>query len=40
LSDELKYLMDFSWDWEVTRVSETEFTMLFPSRETLRMNTR
>ncbi|KAK1696377.1 hypothetical protein QYE76_013074 [Lolium multiflorum] len=40
LSDELKYLMDVSWDWQVTRVSETEFTVRFPSRETLRMNTR
>jgi hypothetical protein len=40
LSDELKYLMDVNWDWQVTRVSESEFTVLFPSRETLRMNTR
>jgi hypothetical protein len=40
LSDELKSLLDDLWDWQVTRVSDTEFCVRFPSRETLRMSTR
>jgi hypothetical protein len=40
LSDELKSLLDDPWDWQVTRVSDTEFCVRFPSRETLRMSTR
>jgi hypothetical protein len=40
LSDELKHLVDEAWDWQVAKVSETEFSVRFPSRETLRMSTR
>jgi hypothetical protein len=40
LSNELKHLMDDSWDWQVAKVSESEFSVRFPSRETLRMSTR
>ncbi|KAK1611592.1 hypothetical protein QYE76_035265 [Lolium multiflorum] len=40
LSDELKSLLDDLWDWQVSKVSDTEFCVRFPSRETLRMSTR
>jgi hypothetical protein len=40
LLDELKHLVDEAWDWQVAKVSETEFSVRFPSRETLRMSTR
>jgi hypothetical protein len=40
LSSELKHLMDDLWDWQVRKLSETEFGVSFPSRETLRMTTR
>ncbi|KAK1677133.1 hypothetical protein QYE76_037981 [Lolium multiflorum] len=40
LADELKNLLDGSWDWRVAKVSEKEFSVRFPSRETLRMSTR
>ncbi|KAK1678769.1 hypothetical protein QYE76_039617 [Lolium multiflorum] len=39
LSDELKVLMDDLWDWQVKRVSETEFSVVFPSRQTMRLCT-
>jgi hypothetical protein len=32
--------MDDSWDWQVAKVSESEFSVRFSSRETLRMSTR
>jgi hypothetical protein len=35
LSDELKNLVDDLWDWQVTKVSESEFTVCFPSWATL-----
>jgi hypothetical protein len=40
LADELKNLLDGAWDWSVAKVSEKEFSVRFPSRETLRMSTR
>jgi hypothetical protein len=40
LSNELKHLVDEEWDWQVAKVSESEFSVHFPSRETLRMSTR
>ncbi|KAK1604354.1 hypothetical protein QYE76_028027 [Lolium multiflorum] len=40
LSDELKSLLDDLWDWQVARVSDTEYCMRFPSRGTLRMSMR
>ncbi|KAK1662741.1 hypothetical protein QYE76_050900 [Lolium multiflorum] len=39
VSDELKNLVDDLWDWQVTKVSESEFTVRFPSRATLKMGT-
>jgi hypothetical protein len=39
LSDELKLLVDELWDWQVCRVSDSKFTVVFPSRETRRMCT-
>jgi hypothetical protein len=39
LANKLKHLMDDSWDWQVAKVSESEFSVRFPSRETLRMST-
>ncbi|KAK1646860.1 hypothetical protein QYE76_064665 [Lolium multiflorum] len=39
LSDELKNLVDDLWDWQVTKVTESEFTVKFPSRATLKMST-
>ncbi|KAK1664381.1 hypothetical protein QYE76_052540 [Lolium multiflorum] len=40
LAEELKNLLDGSWDRRVAKVSEKEFSVHFPSRETLRMSTR
>jgi hypothetical protein len=40
LSNELKHLVDEAWDWQVVKVSESEFSVRFLSRETLRMSTR
>jgi hypothetical protein len=40
LSNELKHLVDEAWVWQVVKVSESEFSVRFPSRETLRMSTR
>jgi hypothetical protein len=39
VSDELKNLVDDLWDWQVTKVSESEFMGRFPSRATLKMST-
>jgi hypothetical protein len=39
LSDELKHLVDDLWDWQVKKVSESEFSVVFPSRQTLRLCT-
>jgi hypothetical protein len=39
LTEELKLMVDENWDWQVSRVSESEFTVVFPSRETRRMCT-
>ncbi|KAK1696200.1 hypothetical protein QYE76_012897 [Lolium multiflorum] len=39
LSDELKHLVDELWDWQVRKLSEVEFSVVFPSRETLRLST-
>jgi hypothetical protein len=40
LDAELKDLVDDRWDWRVCRVSEIEFSVVFPSQATLRMGTR
>jgi hypothetical protein len=40
LSNELKHLVDDQWDWQVLKVTDSEFSVCFPSRETLRMSTR
>ncbi|KAK1665836.1 hypothetical protein QYE76_053995 [Lolium multiflorum] len=39
LSGELKSLVDECWDWQVTRQSESEFSVQFPSRATLKLST-
>jgi hypothetical protein len=39
LTEELKLLVDDLWDWQVTKQSEFEFTVVFPSRATLRLAT-
>nr|XP_051211535.1 uncharacterized protein LOC127329029 [Lolium perenne] len=39
LSDELKNLVDDLWDWQVAKVSKSEFTVCFPSRATLKIST-
>jgi hypothetical protein len=40
LSAELKHLVDDLWDWQVRRMSETEFSVTFPTRQTLCLSTR
>jgi hypothetical protein len=40
LSNELKNLLDDLWDWQVVKLSDSEFSVHFPSRETLLMWTR
>ncbi|KAK1696065.1 hypothetical protein QYE76_012762 [Lolium multiflorum] len=39
LSDKLKHLVDEMWDWQVCRLSDTEFSVVFLSRETMRLST-
>nr|XP_051212111.1 uncharacterized protein LOC127329677 [Lolium perenne] len=39
LSDELKNLVDDLWDWQVSKITDSEFTVHFPSRATLKMST-
>jgi hypothetical protein len=39
LSAELKNLIDELWDWMSCQLSETEFSVVFPSQSTLRMAT-
>jgi hypothetical protein len=39
LTEELKLLVDDLWDWQVTKKSDSEFTVVFPSRATLRLAT-
>jgi hypothetical protein len=34
LSAELEHLVDDMWDWQVRRMSETEFSVTFPTRQT------
>jgi hypothetical protein len=40
LSNELMHLVDEQWDWQVNKITDSEFSVHFPSRETLRMSTR
>jgi hypothetical protein len=40
LSEELKELVDDQWDWLACKLSESEFSVVFPSQATLRMGTR
>jgi hypothetical protein len=40
ISEEFKDLVDEQWDWQVCRLSETEFSVCFPSQAMLRMGTR
>ena len=40
LLDELKELVDDKWDWQVRKLSNTDFMVVFPSKELLRMASR
>ena len=40
VEEEFKELVDESWQWQVKQVSPTEFTLVFPSKELLRMAMR
>ena len=40
LMDELRELVDDKWDWQVRKLSSTDFMVVFPSRELLRMASR
>jgi hypothetical protein len=37
---EFKDLVEEDWDWQVHKVSETDFSLVFPSKESLRMAIR
>ena len=40
VEEEFKELMDENWQWQVKQISPTEFTLVFPSKELLRMAMR
>jgi hypothetical protein len=40
LADELKHMIDELWNWQVQKLTASEFAVVFPSKETLRMGTR
>jgi hypothetical protein len=40
LADELKHLIDELWNWQERKLTASEFAVVFPSKETLRMGTR
>ena len=40
LMEELRELVDDNWDWQVRKLSTTDFMVVFPSRELLRMASR
>ena len=40
LEEEFKELVDESWNWQVCKLNQTEFTLVFPSKELLRMASR
>ncbi|KAK1625985.1 hypothetical protein QYE76_000300 [Lolium multiflorum] len=40
LEDELKDLVDDSWAWQVCRLNGTDYSVIFPSKESLRMTIR
>jgi hypothetical protein len=37
LEAEFKDLVDDEWDWQVQKLSETDFALVFPSKESMRM---
>jgi hypothetical protein len=39
LSDELKHLVDVLWDWQVCKLTDSEFSVVFPTRQTLKLST-
>jgi hypothetical protein len=39
LTNELKHMVDDHWDWQVCKLTESEFYMIFPSQATLHMGT-
>ena len=40
LEEEFKELADEKWDWQVRKLNSTEFLLVFPSKELLRMASR
>ncbi|KAK1693140.1 hypothetical protein QYE76_009837 [Lolium multiflorum] len=40
LDGELKDLVDETWDWQVRKINDTDFAVVFPSKESLRMAIR
>jgi hypothetical protein len=40
LADELKHMVDDHWDWQVCKLTESEYSVIFPTQATLRMGTR
>ena len=40
ITTELQYLMDSKWNWEVERISESEFLATLPSRIALNLLTK
>jgi hypothetical protein len=39
LFDELKLLVDELWDWQVWKISDLEFSVDFPTRQTMELST-
>jgi hypothetical protein len=40
LEEELKDLVDETWTWQVCKINESDFSVVFPSKESLRMAIR
>jgi hypothetical protein len=40
LADELKHVIDDLWNWQVRKLTASEFVVVFPSKETLRLCAR
>lgn len=38
--EELQHLVECVWDWKVQSLSPTEFSVVFPSQDTLKLSTR
>jgi hypothetical protein len=40
MEEELKDLVEEDWDWRVQKINRSDFSMFFPSKESLRMAIR